>query len=293
MQLALLRNVWESRARKCWPMPPFGLGRMPDRYRSHLLLRYDIPQLTANGYDVGAYLDHLWGKLLSSKADEERQPTLRSQQRQLHKLRHAAVGARMPRLSPWLAGRLAGMAMLDRRFGSRCTPTYRAALVYVYTQEWVTDLICDWVGWVAMFGVANRSHDKLHGGNSSLAEVSALSELINFTREILRKDDANWVSVSSSEKRQVGSGRRTRMETVDRPIAGWQTRFIRDFLTLAGIRDQHGRMLSLAAARQRVERCRKQMRSGVAAGRGPNALGEFLEARASVPMSAFSDGSSQ
>ena len=46
------------------------------------------------------------------------------------------------------------------------------------------------------------------------------------------------------------------------PVHGYACRMPQR-LALAGIRDQHGRMLSLAAARQRVERCRKPVEEAI------------------------------
>lgn len=282
VQDAVIRSVRLGRERGRWPSRPPVRDRMPDRQWRWLQARFDLPEVTPEGVDIRAYLEILSIHLREARVGESRQPPLRLKQRQLAAIRSATVGAPMPRLHTKVAELLAGMGMLDKRFGGRDPAKYRTALAYILTASHVTELIRDWAEWAVMFGAAQRSHDRLHGGESSLAEVAAVSDLITFTRDVLAEPDANWFGVSTRDKRIIGTGRRARVEAVEKPIAGWQTHFIRAFLALAGLRDSRGRPLRLAAVRQRVERCRDKMEAGVAAGYGATALWEFLEARTRV-----------
>jgi hypothetical protein len=279
MRDAMRRAALTSTLLGLRPSRPPVWDRMPDTDWRSLQTEFQLPDVTSDGVDVRAYLEHLWAKLREGLAEEGRQVPLRAKQDQLKALLLLKIGDPMPRLVPDVAGLLAGMGMLDLQFGNRDTATYRTLLTYVCMQERVTLLIHDWAAWVAMFGAFRRSHIVLHGGSSSLAEVTATSELIHFLDDILEWEDSNWASESTKEKRVIGSGRRARIEPVYRPIGGRQTQFIRAFLTLAGVRNTYGDELSLAQARQRILRCSHKMRAGVDAGLGENALWEFLKRR--------------
>jgi hypothetical protein len=276
VQLAVLRDSQTSRQRKRWPARPPRWDHMPDRYWFWLQSTFNLPNITPNGVDTRAYVEHLWSKLRDDLSAERRTSPIRKTHNELRTLLASKVGDRMPPLCGEVVGLLAGMGMLDRRFGSRDIAKHRAAVAYISTHKCVTELIRDWAAWVAQFGAFKRSHRVLHGGKSSLAEVAAVSELINFTRHILDEPDANWTGISTREKRLSGTKNRHRIEIIYRPIGGWQTRFIRMVLTMAGVRNGIGGFLTLAQVRQRIERCRRKMTEGAAAGHGENALWEFL-----------------
>ena len=262
-----------------WPARPPVWDRMPDPYWEWLRDQFDLPEITVDGCDVRSYLENWRAKLRESRALEHRQPPLRMIRNDLMRIVEVGIGGRMPRLRPALAARLAGMGMLDRRFGAQDPATLRGILSYILAQERVTEPIHEWAAWILHLGGASRTHIRLHGGTSSLAEVSATSELINFTRHVLREPDSNWVGESTSAKHQVGSGRRAKIEVTYRTIAGRQTRLVRALLHLAGVRDPNGFPLKLPQVRQRIERCRTKIAEGEAAGYLPNALWEFLEKR--------------
>jgi hypothetical protein len=292
---SIVRSTAAARRAGQWPSEPYRPTPPPspfDNLRIYrpegerlsdgewmLLKRFgDLPEQTPNGIDVRAYLGQIAAKLRSGRRDADARPNVDRLKKELDRLLQLQIGEPMPRLTPAMAYILAGMAMLDRSVGQGNVGAWHDCLDYVYRVKIVTPQICSWISRAREGGACQRDHDRLHSRSSSLAEVAAASEFLNFLENELGERRRPWAA-KSRRKKAVGTKNRQRIVEDETQIANNQVRLVRALLTLVGVRSENGSYLTLGATRQRMWRYQNDMRAGFAEGRGHNALWKFFKKR--------------